>query len=62
MLWLECFKFAMEQYGVENANNFLTENKDSDNKTLAVQNNNNINKNQINKLNSGQMPVQNNVM
>ena len=60
--WLECFKFAMEQYGVENANNFLTENKDSDNKTLAVQNNNNINKNQINKLNSGQMPVQNNVM
>lgn len=23
--WLECFKFAMEQYGVENANNFLTE-------------------------------------
>lgn len=59
--WLECFKFAMEQYGVENANNFLTENKDSDNKTLVVQNNN-INKNQINKLNSGQMPVQNNVM
>lgn len=25
--WLECFKFVMEQYGVENANNFLTENK-----------------------------------
>lgn len=23
--WIECFKFAMEQYGVENANNFLTE-------------------------------------
>ena len=23
--WLECFKFALEQYGVENANNFLTE-------------------------------------
>ena len=23
--WLECFKFAMEQYGVENANNFLLE-------------------------------------
>ena len=21
--WLECFKFALEQYGVENANNFL---------------------------------------
>jgi hypothetical protein len=23
--WLECFKFAMEQYGIENANNFLSE-------------------------------------
>ena len=23
--WLECFKFAMEQYGIENANNFLKE-------------------------------------
>ncbi|MGN0031356.1 MAG: hypothetical protein ACI37Q_05310 [Candidatus Gastranaerophilaceae bacterium] len=23
--WLECFKFAIEQYGIENANNFLTE-------------------------------------
>lgn len=23
--WLECFKFALEQYGVENANNFLTD-------------------------------------
>ncbi|MBR1425246.1 hypothetical protein IJ579_06765 [bacterium] len=22
--WLECFKFALEQYGVENTNNFLT--------------------------------------
>jgi hypothetical protein len=22
--WLECFKFAIEQYGIENANNFLT--------------------------------------
>ncbi len=22
--WLECFKFALEQYGVENSNNFLT--------------------------------------
>ena len=21
--WLECFKFALEQYGVENSNNFL---------------------------------------
>ncbi len=23
--WLECFKFALEQYGIENANNFLLE-------------------------------------
>lgn len=23
--WIECFKFAMEQYGIENANNFLTD-------------------------------------
>lgn len=23
--WLECFKFALEQYGVENSNNFLTD-------------------------------------
>ena len=23
--WLECFKFALEQYGIENANNFLTD-------------------------------------
>lgn len=23
--WMECFKFALEQYGIENANNFLTE-------------------------------------
>lgn len=23
--WLECFKFAMEQYGIENSNNFLKE-------------------------------------
>lgn len=28
--WLECFKFAMEQYGIENANNFLTEDKSVD--------------------------------
>ena len=21
--WLECFKFALEQYGIENVNNFL---------------------------------------
>lgn len=27
--WLECFKFALEQYGVENANNFLTEENSS---------------------------------
>ena len=27
--WLECFKFAMEQYGIENANNFLTEENNS---------------------------------
>src|SRR5574344_1382850 len=25
--WLECFKFALEQYGIENANNFLMENQ-----------------------------------
>ena len=25
--WLECFKFALEQYGIENANNFLLEEK-----------------------------------
>lgn len=24
--WLECFKFALEQYGIENANNFLLSN------------------------------------
>ena len=23
--WMECFKFALEQYGIENSNNFLTE-------------------------------------
>ncbi len=23
--WIECFKFALEQYGIENANNFLVE-------------------------------------
>lgn len=28
--WLECFKFAMEQYGIENANNFLTEENSTD--------------------------------
>ena len=25
--WLECFRFALEQYGIENANNFLLNNK-----------------------------------
>lgn len=25
--WLECFKFALEQYGIENANNFLIDGK-----------------------------------
>lgn len=35
--WLECFKFAMEQYGIENANNFLSE---------AGSNKNNLNSNQ----------------
>lgn len=28
--WLECFKFAMEQYGIENSNNFLTADKPND--------------------------------
>ena len=25
--WIECFKFALEQYGVENSDNFLLENQ-----------------------------------
>lgn len=29
--WLECFKFALEQYGIENANNFLLEEKANSN-------------------------------
>ncbi len=29
--WVECFKFALEQYGIENANNFLSE-KNTENK------------------------------
>lgn len=35
--WIECFKFALEQYGVENANNFLTDEMSAENKqgTLA---------------------------
>lgn len=28
--WLECFKFALEQYGIENANNFINEKKTKD--------------------------------
>lgn len=36
--WLECFKFAMEQYGIENANNFLTqEQNDQNNAQTPVQ-------------------------
>ncbi len=34
--WLECFKFAMEQYGVENANNFLTEDDNSQTSSLQA--------------------------
>lgn len=35
--WIECFKFALEQYGVENANNFLTDEMSAENEqgTLA---------------------------
>lgn len=35
--WIECFKFALEQYGVENANNFLTDEMSTENEqgTLA---------------------------
>lgn len=29
--WIECFKFVIEQYGIENANNFLTDDLDKDN-------------------------------
>lgn len=29
--WIECFKFALEQYGVENANNFLTDEMSAEN-------------------------------
>ena len=31
--WLECFKFALEQYGVENSNNFL---KDENSQTQDI--------------------------
>ena len=27
--WLECFKFALEQYGVENSNNFLKDTEEN---------------------------------
>ena len=27
--WIECFKFALEQYGIENVNNFLTDKENS---------------------------------
>lgn len=27
--WLECFKYALEQYGIENANNFLIDNSNN---------------------------------
>ncbi len=43
--WIECFKFALEQYGIENANNFLSEKNDDKNnrnnsEKLVNQNNN----------------------
>lgn len=31
--WLECFKFALEQYGIENSNNFLTSEQTDNRKT-----------------------------
>jgi hypothetical protein len=34
--WLECFKFAMEQYGIENANNFLTKEETSQNQEKST--------------------------
>lgn len=34
--WIECFKFVIEQYGVENANNFLTKDTNSNNKTEST--------------------------
>ena len=34
--WIECFKFVIEQYGVENANNFLTKDNNSNNKTESM--------------------------
>jgi len=35
--WLECFKFTMEQYGVENANNFLVANSNLNAQTQAAE-------------------------
>ena len=34
--WIECFKFVIEQYGVENANNFLTKDNNSNNQTESM--------------------------
>jgi len=34
--WLECFKFTLEQYGIENANNFLTEEENENEKQQGV--------------------------
>lgn len=33
--WLECFKFALEQYGIENSNNFLIEDINAQKMNLA---------------------------
>lgn len=33
--WLECFKFALEQYGIENANNFLLSDEELENEKNA---------------------------
>lgn len=54
--WLECFKFAMEQYGVENANNFLTEDKNFDAQVQTSKNSATI-QSQSAKLNSAQDAV-----
>ena len=36
--WIECFKFVIEQYGVENTNHFLkTDNNNSTNENLVEQ-------------------------
>ncbi len=35
--WLECFKFALEQYGIENANNFLKSEETSANKQSSLE-------------------------